>query len=46
MLDLHITVLKKIQNWNSMPYKERSLYNVLNEIKSRCGNANIKKQRR
>ena len=29
------------QRWNSMPYKERSLYKVFNEIQSRCLENNL-----
>jgi transcription initiation factor TFIIIB Brf1 subunit/transcription initiation factor TFIIB len=35
--------LKKLQNWGSMPYKERSLYLVIDEINTRCEKYGIKK---
>ena len=31
------------QKWNSMPYKERSLYKVFNEIEQRCDQNNLPK---
>ena len=31
------------QKWNSMPYKERSLYKVFNEIEQRCDRNNLPK---
>ena len=37
-------VMNKIsmyQNWNSMPYKERSLYKVFNDIQSKCTENNL-----
>jgi len=33
--------LKILQDWNAMPYKERSLNNVLKEIRSKCYEAKI-----
>tara|TARA_A100001015_G_C14948346_1_gene695627 strand:- start:226 stop:1167 length:942 start_codon:yes stop_codon:yes gene_type:complete len=35
--------LKMLHTWTSMPYKERSLNNVLKEIKVRCNKGNIYK---
>lgn len=35
--------LKRLHNWGSMPYRERSLYMVLNEICIRCEKHDIKK---
>lgn len=37
-------VMNKIsmyQNWNSMPYKERSLYKVFTDIQSKCSDNNL-----
>jgi hypothetical protein len=36
--------MKKIRNyhlWNAMPYKERSLYKVFNEIQLKCNGNNL-----
>lgn len=33
--------LKILHNWTAMPYKERSLYEVLKEISDKCRRANI-----
>lgn len=35
--------LKRLHNWGSMPYRERSLYIVLDEICTRCDKHGIKK---
>jgi transcription initiation factor TFIIIB Brf1 subunit/transcription initiation factor TFIIB len=35
--------IKTLHGWSAMPYKERSLYNVLKEIQHRCRSANILK---
>jgi transcription initiation factor TFIIIB Brf1 subunit/transcription initiation factor TFIIB len=35
--------LKRLHNWGSMPYRERSLYIVLDEISTRCEKHGIKK---
>lgn len=35
--------LKRLHNWSSMPYKERSLNNVLKDIQSRCRTNNLMK---
>ena len=35
--------LKKLQQWSAMPYKERSLYNVLKTIQTKCRENNILK---
>jgi transcription initiation factor TFIIIB Brf1 subunit/transcription initiation factor TFIIB len=37
------TRIKMLQKWNQMPYKERSLYQVIKEIESRCEKYNIPK---
>ncbi len=35
--------LKKLQQWSAMPYKEKSLYNVLKTIQLKCRTCNILK---
>ena len=35
--------MKMLQKWNQMPYRERSLYQVIKEIESRCEKFNIPK---
>jgi transcription initiation factor TFIIIB Brf1 subunit/transcription initiation factor TFIIB len=35
--------LKKLQQWSAMPYKEKSLYNVLKTIQTKCRSCNILK---
>jgi len=35
--------IKMLQKWNQMPYKERSLYQVIKEIETRCEKYNIPK---
>jgi transcription initiation factor TFIIB len=35
--------LKKLQQWSAMPYKEKSLYNVLKTIQTKCRANNILK---
>jgi transcription initiation factor TFIIB len=35
--------IKMLQKWNQMPYKERSLYQVIKEIETRCEKCNIPK---
>jgi transcription initiation factor TFIIB len=35
--------LKRLQNWGAMPYRERSLFIVLEDITARCQKYNIKK---
>ncbi len=35
--------LKRLHNWGSMPYRERSLYLVLDDITTRCDKHGIKK---
>jgi transcription initiation factor TFIIB len=37
------TRIKMLQRWNQMPYKERSLYQVIKEIETRCEKYNIPK---
>lgn len=35
--------IKILQGWSAMPYRERSLYKVLKDIKEKCNKENIKK---
>lgn len=35
--------LKRLHNWGAMPYRERSLYNVLEDINARCNKHGIMK---
>lgn len=37
------SILKKMHNWNAMPYKERALYSVLKEIQHVCQSHGIVK---
>lgn len=35
--------IRRLHGWNAMPYKERSLYNVLKDIQNKCNKNNILK---
>jgi transcription initiation factor TFIIB len=37
----HMSRIRKYHMWNSMPYKERSLYNVINKLNSKATNGGI-----